>query len=476
MPIAVNGEMKESLVVFKTSQGVESRASLLRLTRHSVVLELCSSASDLRASEVLADLKIILHSRTLYSGRAVVSNVMDTGLVTVCEATLSDAWADVDFSDTVGLTKTIGPQFGEFVQQWQKLYRVLPEYKVAIADLQTFLTDLRLWLEQVEVGVRSAPTADRIQMEQEAVQRLQPSVVPAINSLFERFEEVALRVEPDLVPAHQAFGKRLVHPLLLGSPFVYRTYAKPLGYAGDYEMVNMMFRDPAEGASLFAKMVNIYALQLPPIIGHRNRITYLTEQLIQETRCLAARQRKLRVFTLGCGPAHEVQRFIAGDALSSHAHLTLADFNDETINRTTAILNEVKRRHGRETSLHLIKKSVHHLLKQADRTTQYTDADRHDFIYCAGLFDYLSNKVCQTLMGVFYDMLAPGGLLVATNVDVHPARGEMECFLEWHLIHRNTEQMQSITPRRAKPHNVTLKRDPTGVNVFMEVRKPNDEN
>ncbi len=45
---------------------------------------------------------------------------------------------------------------------------------------------------------------------------------------------------PDLVPVHQAFGKRHLHPLILGSPFVYRTLQKPLGYAGDYEMVNMM--------------------------------------------------------------------------------------------------------------------------------------------------------------------------------------------------------------------------------------------
>jgi len=470
-----NGEFKESLVVFKNSQGMESCASLLRLTRHLVVMELRSPDNELRASEVLHDFKIIWHDRTLYSGRAVVNNVLNSGLATICEVTLGDSWADVDLSGPTGLIGSLGAQFGDLIREWQKLYRLLPEYKVAIVDLQTFLTDLRLWLEQVEVGIRAAPGADRIQLEREAVQRLQPSVVPAINNLFERFEEVAQRVEPDLVPAHQAFGKRLVHPLLLGSPFVYRTYAKPLGYAGDYEMVNMMFRDPAEGPSLFAKMVNIYALQLPPILGHRNRIAYLTEQLVLETRRAAARNRRLRIFTLGCGPAYEVQRFMEGDELSSFANLTLTDFNDETINRTTAVLNEIKRRLGRETSLQLMKRSVHHLLKQAERTNKYADTDRYDFIYCAGLFDYLSNKVCRTLMDIFYDMLSPGGLIVATNVDVHPARGEMECFLEWYLIHRNTEQMQAITPQRASAQNVTLKRDPTGVNVLMEVRKPDDE-
>jgi extracellular factor (EF) 3-hydroxypalmitic acid methyl ester biosynthesis protein len=369
----------------------------------------------------------------------------------------------------------IGGQFKDFIQEWQKLYRVMPEYKVALADLQTFLTDLRLWLEQVELGIRSSPSADRIQLEQDVAQQLAPSVVPAINSLFERFEAVSEHIETDLVPAHRAFGKRQLHPLLLCSPFVYRTFQKPLGYAGDYEMVNMMFRDPREGGSLFARMVNTYALQLPPIIAHRNRISYLSDRIAEETRRVAAKSRLARFYSLGCGPAHEVQRFLAQDALSSQASITLADFNDETLAHTNGVLHELKQRHGRATQIQTIKRSVHHILKQADRTIQYPAGEQYDAIYCAGLFDYLSDKVCRKLIEIFFDMLAPGGLLIATNVDTHRARNEMECFLEWHLVHRNTEQMLALAPRRAAPGSVALKRDPTGVNIFMEVRKQNGE-
>ena len=47
-------------------------------------------------------------------------------------------------------------------------------------------------------------------------------------------------------------------------------------------MVAMMFRPPFEGTTLFAKMINLYALQLPPILGHRNRIKYLEKQIEME--------------------------------------------------------------------------------------------------------------------------------------------------------------------------------------------------
>jgi extracellular factor (EF) 3-hydroxypalmitic acid methyl ester biosynthesis protein len=334
------------------------------------------------------------------------------------------------------------------------------------------LTDVRLWLEQVELGIRSSPSGDRNKLEREAVQELAKSVVPAITSLFERFEAVSERVAEELQPAHQAFAKRQLHSLLLCSPFVYRTFAKPLGYAGDYEMVNMMFREPYEGSSLFAKMVNTYALQLPPIIAHRNRIAYLVERLGEETLRVARQNRVARVFNLGCGPAHEIQSFLANGRICEGAEFTLADFNDETIAHTTAVLGELKKRHGRNTRIQLVKKSVQQILKQADRVIQRPAADQYDFIYCAGLFDYLSDKVCRKLMEIFYSMLAPGGLLLATNVDLHPSRGEMECFLEWHLIHRNTRQMAGLVPAIVPHDEMVIKRDATGVNLFLELRRP----
>ncbi len=463
--------VKDSLATFETSQGTPMRANLLRFSRHLAVLELYNPASVLQTSEVLSEFKLILNDRPLYAGRAVVRNIMSTGLVIVCEVTLDDAWLDVDFSAGVQMTENLNEQFQGFIAEWQKLYRVAPEYKVVVADLQTFLTDIRLWLEQVELGIRATPTGDRKKLEEDSLRGLEKSVVPSIHSLFERFEVVSQGIAPELRPAHDAFGKRQIHPLLLCSPFVYRTFQKPLGYAGDYEMVNMMFREPYEGGSLFAKMINTYALQLPPIIAHRNRIAFLEDQLVRETVRIAPRQRLARVFTLGCGPAQEVQRFLARDGVAERASFTLVDFNEETLAHTNSVLTELKSRHRRGTPIKLLKQSVQQILKQADRVV-HQPADQYDFIYCAGLFDYLSDKVCRKLMDIFYDMLAPGGLLLATNVDVHPAVGEMECFLEWHLIHRNTEQMAKVAPSRSDPDEVKLIRDPTGVNIFMTVRKP----
>ncbi len=472
-PLAV----KESRVAFHTADGMELRGTLVRLTRHVVVFELYNPGATLRLSEALDKFGIVFQERMIYSGRAVVRGVVDAGTKIVCEATLDESnWTDLNFALALQREGGLAMEFKNFLKEWQKLYKVSPEFKIVVADLHSFLSDLRSWLDQVEIVIRNISGTDRAEREREMLHNLEPRTSSAIQSLTERFEDVLNRTESDLIPAHHAFCQRLMHPITLCSPFMHRTFYKPLGYAGDYEMVNMMFRDPFEGESLFAKMLNFYALQLPPIVGHRNRIRYLGEKLEKESLRVMVRRRDARVFSLGCGPAQEVQCFLARDELANHTHFTLADFNQETLKQTGAILDGLKQKYSRRGSIQMVRQNVQQLLKAAGRNVEYPRCDQHDLIYCAGLFDYVTDQVCRQLMDVFYAMLAPGGLLIVTNVDNHPARNQMECFLDWHLVHRDTAKMRTLVPKKLDIQNVVTKRDPSGVNVFMEVRKPGGEN
>jgi len=99
---------------------------------------------------------------------------------------------------------------------------------------------------------------------------------------------------------------------------------------------------------------------------------------------------------------------------------------------------------------------------------------KYDLVYCAGLFDYLPDRTCRQLMSIFYDWLAPGGLVAATNVDdCKPFRHMLEFVLDWHLIYRNTQKGAALLPDRAPADSRITKRDPTTVNLFLEARKPN---
>jgi extracellular factor (EF) 3-hydroxypalmitic acid methyl ester biosynthesis protein len=275
-----------------------------------------------------------------------------------------------------------------------------------------------------------------------------------------------------MISAHQAYMKQHLHPLVLCSPFAYRTFAKPLGYAGDYEMVNMMMRNPFEGSTIFAKVVNLWFLEQPPAKAHRNRVAYLQRVLVEEAARLSRAGRPARVLNLACGPAMEVQRFIAESPLADHVRLDLLDFNEETLTHTRKALEEAKRRYHRSTPLQYTNKPVHQLIKQSAKIVERTAEQQYDLIYCAGLFDYLTDGVCQRLMTLLYTWLAPGGLLLVTNVDPsNPLRFGMEHLLDWHLIYRDGAQLRSLRPSQVASDDVEVKSEITGVNLFLEVRK-----
>src|SRR6185503_20459977 len=86
---------REALLTCETSQGLELRASLVRLARHEAVFELYQ-AHAVRASEVLNNCRIMLGDVPVFAGRAVVGSLVNTGAVVVCQVELGEGWLDFD--------------------------------------------------------------------------------------------------------------------------------------------------------------------------------------------------------------------------------------------------------------------------------------------------------------------------------------------------------------------------------------------
>jgi extracellular factor (EF) 3-hydroxypalmitic acid methyl ester biosynthesis protein len=464
--------IKTAEVVFQTAETIVLRGLPLRLTRQALVFELYNPIVTPQFSEVLHNLQIRSKNQTSYSGRAVIRSVINVGTKIVCEATLDEnAWVESHLNPGLAGKKTIKASFEEFVHDWQQFYRVNSDYKVAITDLQSLMTDLRLWLDRVELGLNAFSPADRNKAEQDLAHGLRDSVLSSLSSLFENFEAVSDRIEEDFLPAHRAFGQRLLHPFLLSSPFLRRTYTKPLGYAGDYEMMNMIVRNGLEGGSLFAKFINAFLLAQAAPQAVRNRVDFLQGKIVSETSRLARQSRTSKIFGVACGPAWEAVNFLASHPLANHAQFQLLDFEDETLRYTTRKIHEVKTRSHCRAKVEFVKNSVQNLLRTRGKAV--APEEGFDLIYCSGLYDYLSDKVCQALNDYLYGLLNPGGLLVVGNFSPHTLHQNiMEHFAEWFLIYRHSEQLAALAPEQAPKENCVVRAEPTGTNIFLEVRKP----
>lgn len=457
-----------NLIVFRNSQGLQARGSLLKLSRTTLIFEVYNPYSIVQLSEVLEEMQIRSGERVVYNGRAVVTNLVNTGLMLIVSARLVDAWSDL--RGLIGDNRRIEIEVDTFIEDWQESHRIRPSYQLAVSQIRSFLTELNRWLEHVDIQGDPNEIRPSTEEDRDLIDALGGRLLPQLGEMFQQFEEAAAEVSEEERTTHSRYVQRDLHPLLLRAPFVHRAYYKPLGYAGDYEMVNMMLREPHEGPTVYSRLINALHLQTGPAVAHTKRIDILEEWLTEAAQAAEREGRELRVLNVGCGPAIELQRFFRNCPASERCRLRLMDFNKQTLEYTQARLNEAAAVNGYHPTIEYVHESVHNLLKQATKAREQQHEQAYDLVYCAGLFDYLSDKVCSRLLHLFYEWTVPGGRVMATNV--HPSNSAlylMEHILEWYLIYRDEKHMTRLVPKEWVRHVFV---DPTGINVFLELDKP----
>ncbi len=459
----------DPVISFRNSQGEVARGTLTSLQRRALVMEIYNPYSIVQVSEVLSELTIRSGDRSIYKGKAVVVSLLNTGLMAVVSVTLTEEWNDLGGIDyTAG---SVSQAVAHFVSEWDSRPRILESYQVVVNDLRAYFSEVTRWLDQADITA-GLPRDVRGRVRDEVFFEIANPLMSTVREYLLRFEAEAAKVPPELEPAHRAFAQAAIHPLVLRAPFVYRTFAKPLGYAGDYQMVNQILSDPREGPSTYFELVNYVFLQSSVAQGHRNRVDILFDRLQALARQTGAQARPMQILNVGCGPAGELQRLAASELALEHVEVTLLDFSDETLLYASQKLVEVAREAGRDPlAVTLRHESVHQLLKRSSKEQGVEPTEQYDFIYCAGLFDYLADKACARLIAYFDRHLRPGGTLLVTNVhESNPERFWMEHFMEWYLIYRNENDIARLFP--ASLPGVKTWTDSTGVNLFAEVTKP----
>lgn len=425
-------------------------------------MEVYNPYSIVQVSEVLLDLTMRIGSKKAYVGRAIVANLVNTGLTAVVSVVLVDEWQELGVVSADA--NVISKEAVDFVRDWDDRFRIAHSYQIVVNEMRAFLSDASRWIEQIDLN-ETLPREEGV-LRNDIFDSLAEPIVRRTKSFFSRLNEEAANVIPELAPAHRAFAQAALHPYILRAPFVFRAFSKPLGYAGDYEMVNQIVSNPKRGPNTYFQIVNATFLQTEVAQAHRNRIEILRDWLSRFGTLAQNRDKEFRILNVGCGPAIEVQQFIAGHPNVSNLSFDLIDFSKETLDWTRAALTGVSQLHRSQVRINYIHDSVHELLKR--RVDQDTEPKiKYDAIYCAGLFDYLSDKVCNRLIRFFQSRLVSGGKILVTNVhDSNPVRPGMEHLLEWYLIHRNEKQMQNLLPAGVEMNSTYV--DATGVNVFME--------
>lgn len=449
------------------------RAPVLRLAQNELVFEWYPSDATVRVSEVLPEFKVFRDEQEVYSGRAVVSNWLDLGSVSACQVKLDQPGLPALPVATTGEPHAFLPLYETAFQQWEGRERTPAAVKLAVLDVHNYLSFLKSHLEQLELSIKSHPQIRWEELTAQALGELSSPILRTIDTLHERFEVAAAEVSPEDRSSSETLVQRMLHPLFLCAPFAHRTYYKPLGYAGDYEMMNMIMRNGFEGESLYAKLVHHWLVRQWAALSVRNRIAHLKCRLKEEATRVLGLGRPFRVLDVGCGPAWEVREFIEQYPRADAAEFTLLDFDNNAMKHVTAATAEAKARHGRRTEVRTVRMSVNQLIKESVRGSGKVVEPGFDMIYCVGLFDYLNDRTCRQLTALFYEWSAPGGLVAVANMkDEKPFRHMVEYLLDWHLLYRDSHSLWKFRPAPAALEDCKVVGEPLAVNLFLEVRKP----
>lgn len=453
----------DAVITFRNSQGEVVRGVLTNHQRRSLVMEVYNPYSIVQVSEVLSELTVRAGERPVYRGKAVVVSLLNTGLMAVVSVTLIDEWDELAVlgHDPASFSQ----QARAFVDEWNQRFHIGESYQVAVSELRAYLSDVSRWVDQADMSATLPKDAEG-RLRKDVFFEIAEPLMLRTRDYFDRLEEVAGAVPAPLQTSHRSFAQTAIHPLILRAPFVYRTFAKPLGYAGDYQMVNQMLSDPRDGASTYFQIINTFFLNAPVATAHRNRIDILVDSLSAQTE-RPGNEGPVRILNVGCGPAVEIQRLIAQHPSPERFVFTLMDFSEETLAYTRSMIDKACAKRGVRVEVEFVHESVHNLLKRSSGTRQLPETP-FDFVYCAGLFDYLSDKVCNRLLEYFIGRTRLGGEVLVTNVhERNPDRNVMEHVLEWHLIYRDEAGMRAVAPERASVEQLWT--DSTGVNVFMRL-------
>jgi extracellular factor (EF) 3-hydroxypalmitic acid methyl ester biosynthesis protein len=213
-------------------------------------------------------------------------------------------------------------------------------------------------------------------------------------------------------------------------PITRRAFEKPRGYAGDAELIDLIYglrempRMSSVGAALYA-----YLFQAPATSAVRARRDHLAARLDE----VATKVKNPRVLSVACGHLREAQRSAAA------ADRAFGEFI--ALDQDPASIALVEREQS-AFGVKPVNDSVRSILKGK------LVFEGLDFVYSTGLYDYLPQPVATDLTTRLFEMLKPGGeLLVANFLPDVPDVGYMETFMGWPLIYRSREELADVATR-----------------------------
>ncbi|WP_028580443.1 cyclic nucleotide-binding domain-containing protein [Desulfogranum japonicum] len=254
-----------------------------------------------------------------------------------------------------------------------------------------------------------------------------------------------------------------IYPYFMRSHFAERAYFKPKGYAGDFLMMEHIYRNEPVGEGKLGEIVDKFCLQRPGSLAIRGRRELLKGELMKICGDLASLGKPIRIMNLACGPNRELFDFIKEFEHDALVEALCVDIDTEALRYTNQYVNVFPHL----ASIRLMSENV---IKWSLGRVTHTIEPR-DIIYSAGLCDYLDVRLFRALVTQCYNHLKPGGKLLLGNFTFYSDSLFLDKLLKWELIYRTEADLQELFAPTPFGDNVTILAEENHVNLFALAEK-----
>ena len=228
------------------------------------------------------------------------------------------------------------------------------------------------------------------------------------------------------------------------------TYKKPFGYAGDFLLIEKIYQKFESENLIFKKWDKFYHSH-EATTAVRNRKTFCLQKLEE----LIKTKDSVKVLVLGSGPSTDIHEFLEKNS-TADIHFDLLDIDSNAI----SYASEKNKKYLKK--INFIKANV----------IRFTTEEKYDFIWSAGLFDYLDDKLFVFLLKRFYSNLKENGQIIIGNFSpLNPTIKVMEIMTEWYLNYRNEEHLTRLAREATiKDSKITIEKEALGINLFLKIK------
>lgn len=229
---------------------------------------------------------------------------------------------------------------------------------------------------------------------------------------------------------------------------------KPLGYAGDHILIDMIYQKTVANTEAGRRMDEFFHRQKAPA-AVRNRKSFFIETFVE----LCQKKASPSIFDIACGPCRDVAEALeeAGDTAEG-ASFHCVDMDPRAIAYAQSVVDPCR---------------ATQICWQVTDVFRLRTRKKHDLAWSAGLFDYLNDRLAAALLRKMWDATVEGGEVIVGNFHTsNPDRAWMEWCGDWHLIHRDEEDMLYLCHRAGVPtDSIRFHYELTGINMFLRISK-----